>query len=119
MQEHSEKNDKTKIKIFSTYIRRHQRMPDLKKFKTAKDTLYFLKTHSREYQHHLLSLKMLEKLKRQSFSQLDDSFDMKNQEELEKSKVFDQKHAKTKLDFLFYTKAIGIFMSGENKVWYQ
>ena len=117
MENYTSKGDMSILKIVSSYVKRHKRLPKLKNFKTQKDTNRFLKLHSEEYKRHLRQMKR----ENRRNSQLEEvsvegSVDSRNLKFLNKLKKSEKNHVETKFDFLFYTKALKSFISNKNNV---
>lgn len=101
----------------SAYVKRHKRLPKLKKFKTQKDTNRFLKLHSQEYKRHLRQIKQGNRRNSQLGEvSVEGSVDSRNLKFLNKLKKSEKNHVETKFDFLFYTKALKSFISNKNNV---
>lgn len=119
METFSKKNDQTKFKMFSSYIKRHKRIPNLRKMKDRNSTITFLRKFSKEYDNYIKEEKLKEKLERESKltnTSQDDSFDFKMKEDLKLNNIENQKHAKSKLDFLLFTKMLKTMFVGQSEV---
>lgn len=103
-------------KIISSYVKRHKRLPKLSKFKTASDTLKFLKFHSPEFKRHLKKLKMNKNKEEEGQNIVDSTLDIQTLNFLSKLEKSEKDHAQSKFDFFFYTKALKTFISNKENV---